>query len=584
MKMSLRSLVKIPSLLASKHLKLAGVLAVIFLGVAIPGRADTPPDTFVATGSLLDGGRDTHSAVRLTDGRVLVIGGSRADHLGSKASSETYDPASGLWSLSGTMSTPRNNTTANVLPDGRVLVAGGGNGAPIFATTEIWNPATGTFTAGPAMSVPRALHSSVRLADGRILVAGGTSVSDGAFALASAEIYNPSTGTWTPTGSMATSRNVFAAVLLPDGRVLIAGGSKGREGDYASTANCEIYNPSTGIFTPAAPMTKTRNYPGATLLADGRVLVAGGSSIAGYVATSRHDAEIYDPSANTWTPAIGNLTAGGPRMSLTRLSDGRVLAAGGYDYSTSAVERDADIFAPPTSTFSPLTPMAVARYEHSATLLGDGSVLMAGGTFQFSAPPYGTSTAERFVPMQDAGCAALLAQNTALSEQVSTLTAQNTALSNQLAQAQNNLAAANAANQALQTQNASLTTQITTLTTQNTALSNQLAQCQSDLATATAASQVLQTQNAVLLAANAQLQNQVTTLTAQAAALATQLNGLQSQITTLAGSLGSVFNNPAFQIPGGSLSQQLQALSTAIGNLNHGQQQALYFNLGGKKK
>lgn len=584
MKTILLLLCGIPSLLASKRMKLAGLLAVFLLGALIPGRADAPPDTFVATGSLVDGGRDTHSAVRLTDGRVLVIGGSRADHAESKASSETYDPTSGLWSLSGTMSTPRNNTTANVMPDGRVLVAGGGNGAPVFASTEIWNPATGAFTAGSPMSVPREYHSSVRLADGRILVAGGTSVSDGAFALASAEIYNPATGTWATTGSMATSRNVFAAVLMADGRVLIAGGSKGGEGAYATTANCEIYNPATGIFTPAAPMTQTRNYPGATLLADGRVLVAGGSSIASYVATSRHDAEIYDPSANTWTPVVGNLTAGGPRMSLTRLSDGRVLAAGGYDYSTSAVERDADIFDPLTSTFSPLTPMAVARYEHSATLLGDGSVLMAGGAFQLSVAPFGTSTAERFVPVQDAACAALQAQNTALGEQVSTLTAQNATLANTLAQAQNNLAAANAANQALQAQNAALTGQNTTLTAQNAALSNQVSQCQSDLAIATAASQVLQVQNAVLLAASAQLQNQVTSLTAQVAALATQLNGLQSQINMLAGSLGSVFNNPAFQIPGGSLSQQLQALSVAIGNLNNGQQQALYFNLGGKKK
>src|SRR5258705_8460668 len=143
---------------------LAGALTVFLLATATPARAGVPTENFVPTGSLVDGGRDTHNAVRLGDGRVLVVGGHTADHSGTHAFAETYDPNTGAWSLSGAMSTnPRYYPTVNLLPDGRVLVAGGGGGPPVFASTEIWDPTSGQFTAGPSMSVSREYHSSVGL-------------------------------------------------------------------------------------------------------------------------------------------------------------------------------------------------------------------------------------------------------------------------------------------------------------------------------------------------------------------------------------------------------------------------------------
>src|SRR5438128_517052 len=378
---------------------LAGALSVFLLGAGIPARAGVPTENFVPTGSLVDGGRAYHTAVRLADGRVLVVGGNTVDD-SQMVSAESYDPATGAWSLSGAMSTPRVYNTGNLLPDGRVLVAGGMHGGPVFASTEIWDPTTGQFTAGAPMSVARGGHSSVRLSDGRILVAGGTAQSDGAIAQASAEIYDPVADTWTVTGSMANSRNGFVAVLLADGRVLMAGGAWGRERGYNSMEYCEIYNPSTGTFTPAASMSKARGGFAGALLADGRVLVAGG---AAQVGMSYHDAEIYDPSTDVWSPA-GSITAGGPNLSLTRLSDCRVLVAGGFNDNNSAMEADADLFDPVTNTFSPLAPMHVVRSSHSATLLGDGSVLIAGGRISLSGPPYATFSAERFIAIQGNCC------------------------------------------------------------------------------------------------------------------------------------------------------------------------------------
>lgn len=372
------------------QLPLLLAIATGLAAILTPISAHAGAYAFVTTGNLADGGRFGHPAVRLADGRVLVVGGDQAT--GQTASAETYNPSSGNWSLSGPMSTQRDNHTANLLPDGRVLVAGGAY-IIVFASTEIWNPTTGEFTPGLPMNVARHYHTSVGLADGRILVAGGYGV--GGFAQDSAEIYDPAAGTWTSTVPMTTSRLAFAAVRLADGRVLITGGSKGPEGGFTSIENCEIYNPSSGTFTSVAPMSKARNYHGAALLADGRVLVVGGSQNIGPI--YYNDAEIYDPSANAWTSA-GSLTAGGNGVSLTRLSDGHVLAVGGVLFYSGAATNAADLFDPVTSTFSPLAPMNVVRGYHSATLLGDGSVLLAGGA-DFSVSPSAISSAERFITM-----------------------------------------------------------------------------------------------------------------------------------------------------------------------------------------
>jgi hypothetical protein len=191
--------------------------------------------------------------------------------------------------------------TATLLPDGRVLVAGGmqldREAWPALASAEIYDPQTGAFSptgrmaGAPARFFGRYLHTAALLSDGRVLLAGGGDGSDAG--TATAEIYDPATGTFGPTGRMEIRRWVHAASLLPDDRVLVAGGQEG------PLATAEIYDPATGAFTRTGWMTTARAAHTTTLLPDGRILVAGGSSGAEALAT----AEIYDPATESFGPA-----------------------------------------------------------------------------------------------------------------------------------------------------------------------------------------------------------------------------------------------------------------------------------------
>jgi hypothetical protein len=222
------------------------------------------------------------------------------------------------------------------------------------------------------MSTPRGHAGAVLLKNGKVLIAGGSESGDDD-QLTTAEIYDPVTGRFTPTGSMHERRSVFTATLLKDGRVLVAGGFGGGQYPYHKVeATAEIYDPATGRFTETGPMGVPRYKHGAALLPDGKVLIAGGSNENGRQVTYS-TTEIFDPQTARFSP--------GPRMKFSRyklpsgvvaLNDGRVLLAGG-------AERP-EIYDPARNVFTPVNGDSLEGYLFStATLLRDGRVLLVDG-------------------------------------------------------------------------------------------------------------------------------------------------------------------------------------------------------------
>jgi Kelch motif/Galactose oxidase, central domain len=328
-------------------------------------------------------GRQIHTATLLADGRVLVAGGYDANDL-ARAEADLYDPTTDTFSPTGAMATARGMHTATLLADGRVLVAGGGpegwaGDYTYLRSAELYDPRTGTFSPTGPMVATREYHTATLLLDGRVLIAGGNDAGDRA--VASAEVYDPKTGTFSPTGPMATARGFHTATLLADGRVLIAGGDPAAwtsGGPFLASA--EIYDPRTGTFSPTGSLVEGRAEHAATLLADGRVLVTGGTDTG---AVSLASAEIYDPSTGTFT-ATGSMSDGRVYQTATLLPDGRVLVAGGCPngrvYSSNPQKlASAEVYDPMAGTFSPTGPMTDGRTFHRAVLLADGRVLVTGG-------------------------------------------------------------------------------------------------------------------------------------------------------------------------------------------------------------
>jgi hypothetical protein len=325
--------------------------------------------------------RQIHTATLLADGSVLIAGGyDRADE--PLATATRFDPVAGVFSAVGSMADRRGSHTATLLRGGLVLVAGGGDAsftgkpATFLAAAELYDPRTGTFAATGPMSTVRESHTATLLPDGRVLIAGGEDAVD--HALSTAELYDPKTGTFSPTGSMAVARVFHTATLLSDGRVLIAGGTSSatQNWSYSSPflASAEIYNPKTGTFSPTGTMATPRGWHTATRLADGRVLVAGGERADEDLAS----AEIYNPKTGRWT-ATGSMAVGRVFHAATALSDGNVLAVGGGNYSSVGFLASAELYHPRSGTWTPTGSMATERNSETATLLADGRVLVAGG-------------------------------------------------------------------------------------------------------------------------------------------------------------------------------------------------------------
>ncbi|MBI5451027.1 MAG: hypothetical protein HY940_06685, partial [Gammaproteobacteria bacterium] len=226
------------------------------------------------------------------------------------------------------------------------------------------------FKVTGSMGTARYFHTATLLTNGQVLTVGGYNFYSPGYYLSSAELYDPVTGVYIVTGDLGAARYAHTATLLADGRVLIAGGYN--KSGYLASA--ELYDPAAGTFTTTGPMIKSRYLHAATLLVDGRVLITGGySASSGYLAS----AELFDPSTGTFMPAASMINAR-QKHTATALSDGRVLITGG-SVGTTFIS-PSEIYDPVTTAFSPAGMLVTARAQHTATLLTNGKVLIAGGT------------------------------------------------------------------------------------------------------------------------------------------------------------------------------------------------------------
>lgn len=312
--------------------------------------------------------RSGHTATLLPNGNVLIAGGMNGN--GSYFdTAEIYSPATDTFGSAQNMSARRVGHTATLLPNGKVLIAGGYNG-DYLASAEIYDPATGSFTPIGQMTMARSEHVAVLLNNNKLVLAGG--IGTGWTFLASAEVYDPSTGIFTRTGSMTTPRESHTATLLKSGKVLISGGHKGRREAMTVYSSAEVYDPAKGTFSATGNMTTIRHKHAASLLPDGNVLIVGGSDKRDWQGKYA-SAEIYDSTKGKFK-AIGEMKMARFKLAnaVVSLRNGKILIAGGGE--------QLELYDPATNAFTTVKgQIDTARFFSAATLLQDDRVLITGG-------------------------------------------------------------------------------------------------------------------------------------------------------------------------------------------------------------
>ncbi len=278
---------------------------------------DPATNTWRATGSL-NQARYYHATCLLPDGRVLTAGGQKSG-ANNFTSSELYDPATEKWTYTGDLLMSQILTDMVVLPNGKVLIAGGTANQP---SAQLYDPTTGAWSATGSLNYPRGNCHLTLLHDGTVLVAGGQ-VSQG-------EIYHPDSGTWTLTGPMNIPRSAHVQVLLADGRVLVAGGETSQGSKVKILRSTEIFDPATGLWSQTAGMADARTEFTGNLLADGSVLVAGGSTLNFGILAS---IETYSPLTGIWSHASHGLKIERAAHTATNLLNGKLIVAGGANHS-----------------------------------------------------------------------------------------------------------------------------------------------------------------------------------------------------------------------------------------------------------
>jgi WD40 repeat protein len=317
----------------------------------------------------------------LGNGKVLVTGGINASNV-PQASAELYDQATGSFTSAGTMTGARFSHTATLLATGTVLIAGGGT-----ATAEIYDPTGGVFVATGSMNKSRTNLTATLLNDGRVLIAGGGGD-------ASAEIYDPGSGTFAlASNSMTAGRTFHTATLLGNGKVLLVGGEDAVAATHPTLASAESFDPSTNSFSAIANSLATSRELHTATLAGGKVYLIGGrtGSAAGYNFLS--SAEVFDPSTGSFSTSAAALNTARTTHTATLLNNGKVLIAGGFNSGSLS---SAEIFDPAgAGSFTATGTMSTARYLHTATRLASGNVLLTGG---LSGGSIAVSSAEVYAP------------------------------------------------------------------------------------------------------------------------------------------------------------------------------------------
>lgn len=321
--------------------------------------------------------RVDHSATILNDGSVLLAGGPESSAL------ERYLPGAGTFVQAGDLGMRRWAHQASPLRDGRILLTGGIGPSGALATAQTYDTLAGVRTVGP-LGLARILHAAEVLADGRVLLAGGLPAT-GAEVLAttSAEVFDPATGAFTATGAMGSGRTGHTATLLPGGKVLITGGRNSTclfGCQQVIWASAELFDPATGTFAPTGAMAQARFGHTATPLPDGRVLIAGGTTPDLPDTDVSSAIEIYDPATGAFSPG-GTLLRPRSRHTATRLTDGRILFGFGLTHGEGTMaSATLEVFDPATAQSTLVVSGLSTRHRHTATRLPSGEVLLAGGS------------------------------------------------------------------------------------------------------------------------------------------------------------------------------------------------------------
>ncbi|HZT40825.1 MAG TPA: kelch repeat-containing protein [Chthonomonadaceae bacterium] len=316
--------------------------------------------------------RDAHATLVVGD-KALIIGGRTKSYGATTPLTETYDPVSGEIREAGRMIGSRSFFQPVLLDNGKVLAAGGYRQPNAHGTVqdcELYDPAKQRWKRTGPLHTPRELYAAVKLPDGDVLVIAGFSNGD---MTRTVERYDTRHGRFRPAASLQTARFGHTATLL-DGRILVAGGRTLKDVSLTST---EMYDVSSGTWSSGPEMREDRFRHTATRLPDGRVLITGGYSSKQRKTLAT--AEIYDPASNTFTLLSSTMSDGRMDHTATLLPDGRVLIAGGWNSLKNRTVASADLFDPATNIFIPAAPLPASRHEQAAVLLPNGAVLLTGG-------------------------------------------------------------------------------------------------------------------------------------------------------------------------------------------------------------